>query len=187
MSRFIRSSTAVALAGLPCRHGRCRCQGSPGVRSRLQASGRPVRQGRRVGSDTRRGRPAHAAYGESYAPRYRVRLVRGRKDCNRCRQKRLRLASNTTLTWPNSLSAMCRPRTWRARHESFRRCLQGGFQQGDRGNDVSAARAQFEVAPDDPGHETRHARDIAPVHHGRLGAMRDGGGRPSHRRWIAAG
>ena len=57
--------------------------------------------------------------------------------------------------------------------DHHRRHLQGGLQQGDRRHDVPAAGPQPEAASDDPQDEARHARDVAPVPHGRLGSGRE--------------
>ena len=57
--------------------------------------------------------------------------------------------------------------------DHHRRHLQGGLLQGDRRHDVPAARPQRQAAPDHPRDEAGHARDLAPVRHGRLGAGRD--------------
>ena len=144
---------------------------------RLQAGDRPARQGCRLGADQRCPGRAHAEDGAGDRCRPRLRPRRRRwQDRNRGGagfRRAGRSASNTTRSSPRLAQCYVASReARRARAHRPGRHLRNGFQHRDGRDAVPAARTEPAAAADDPQHEARHARGLALVPDGRLGAGR---------------
>ena len=153
------------------------------MRTAVQAADGSARQGRDLGADQRRPRRAHAEDGRGHRCGPGVRPRRGRRQDRHRRGPRLRRPCSRRRVRPAAgapcpvLRASRSPR--RARADRPRRYLRDGLQLRHGRDVVPAARAERAVAADDPQDEARHARGLAFLPDGRLGAGRaiDDGGR----------